>query len=96
MIAEWIAREMADRGMIQRDLEEPMGWTQSATSKVLKGRRRVTAEELVRLMTLFGYGNPLIKTPEDCRIVTMVGRLDARHRAALAVYLEALTGGSAG
>lgn len=92
IIVDWIARELAMRDWIQKDLVDRLpGWGQSTVSKVMRGGRKVTAPEIMLLLELFGYGNPLNTDGSATlrQLITLVGNLSPEQRAAFDAYLQA-------
>lgn len=93
IIVDWIQREMDKREWLQKDLIDRLpGWGQSTISKVMVGKRTVSAPEIMLLLQIFGYGNPLSTDGSAVlrQLIALIGKLNSEQRAALEAYLQAL------
>lgn len=84
---------MRARGLRAKDLGEKMGWSESLTSKILGRQMELKADELLKLMELFGYPLPPVEGAEesDAQVIARIAAgLDEDSRRALVVYLKLL------
>ena len=83
---DWVARELRARGIKQVDLAAHMGWSESATSKILAGDRELRADELVVAMRFFGVPTPIDDDNEHQAAARHLAALRPDQRAALLAF----------
>lgn len=89
----WISEQLEERGITQRELGEAIGLSEVQVSKVLRGGRKLSADEADAIRHFFGYRLPDDPIQSDAdRIHDYLARLGASQRRAVVLYLEALSG----
>lgn len=89
----WITEQLEERGLTQRELGEAIGLSEVQVSKVLRGGRKLSADEADAIRRFFGYRLPDDPILSDAdRIHDYLSRLGVAQRRAVVLYLEALSG----
>lgn len=96
MDLNWLREALADKAISQREIAARIGLSESQFSKVLSGDRALKASEADAIRRALGYILPEDVKPGSYqhKIMERMAELDERQKAALAVYLDALTGHS--
>ena len=93
MDAAWLKAEIDRRGILQRELAEAMGISESTLSKIFGSGdkpRKITGNEAMKALRFLGYPVPAPgaeERPLDI-IVRYAAKLDESQQRALAAYLE--------
>lgn len=78
-IVEWLKTAMAEKGVSQSELARRIGAERVLINKILNSRRRVTADELIKISGALGVSPPLtlIKAPPQHRFLKVIGEVAA-------------------
>ncbi|HZG69199.1 MAG TPA: LexA family transcriptional regulator [Herpetosiphonaceae bacterium] len=78
-IVEWLKQAMAEQNVSQAELARRMGTERILINKIIHGRRRVTADELIKISRALNVVPPLtlINAPPQHRYITVVGEVAA-------------------
>lgn len=89
MRMEWLRKEMALRGVSQKDIGIAAGLSEGQISKVMNGTRRLTADEAAAIWRHLGYAMPdEDATDVDLRILQLLTRLTEDEKIALEQLLK--------
>ena len=90
----WIDEQLSARGLPRRALADAIPTlNETKLSRVMAGERRITVEEADAIRRFFGYRLP--DDPSDGPLAVVhdqIARLGDNQLAAVALYLEALSG----
>lgn len=89
-LVDWLRSETTSRGLLQKTVGEMLGLSEQLISKVFRGDRRLTGDELIILMRNFGYQTPLDEDTPATRIIRAAASLGEDQRNALAALLESM------
>ncbi|MBA4181152.1 MAG: addiction module antidote protein, HigA family [Anaerolinea sp.] len=79
---EYVAEELALRGMSQRELAESLGWPPRALSGFIRGKRRVSADMAIDLERVLGTpAHVWLGLQSEYDLITAVNRRGARATA---------------
>lgn len=86
---EWLKAEMDRRGVSQKDVGAAAGLTEVQMSKVMKGNRKLTADEASAIWRYLGYVLPDEGSSDvDKRILSLLTHLSEDEKIALERLLK--------
>lgn len=88
-LRDWLRQEIASRHIAQKDVGIAVGLDQDRFSKIMRGIRGLSGDELAAALRYFGYPAPWDRPPDEVtHIAQLARRLDRRKRRALAKFLR--------
>jgi transcriptional regulator with XRE-family HTH domain len=91
MLTEWIKAELKARELTQKELADAIGISDVQMSKSLRGKRKITAPELIGVLQFLGY--PVALNEVDApvaRIVRTLASFDEAEQQAVLDHMESL------
>ena len=99
-LRDWLREEIASRHLEQKDVAGAVGLDQDRFSKVMRGIRGLSGDELAAALRYFGYPVPWDRSPpplrepelpaEVAKIARLASLLDMPRRRALGKFLRVL------